>query len=211
MPKDRSGRINDEALFLNTGLHNSKAKIKFLKFICLNFVTFTFLNSNSRKKNIMGSISWDESFISEHCLPTSLCQQLLTAPFLSTSEESLSSVPFWYSERSSLWTTLCTLWRPFFICKLKDLNFLTDIYCYLPHLLRTTVITTSVQGSGKGNVSLVPLYLSISILTFCLTRHFFSIWLTHSLSISSPSLSLFSLLISFSVLPSVADSFYIHT
>lgn len=34
MPKDRSGRINDEALVLNTGLHNSKAKIKFLKFMC---------------------------------------------------------------------------------------------------------------------------------------------------------------------------------
>lgn len=119
-------------------------------------------------------------------------------------------MPFWYSERSSLWTTLCTLWRPLFIHKLKDLNFLADIYCYLPHLLWTTVIITSVQGSGKGNVSLVPLYLFTSILTFCLTRHFFSIWLTHSLSISSPSLSLFSPLISLSVSPCRWQFLYIY-
>lgn len=68
MPKYRSRRVNEQALVLNTVLHKRKAKIKFLKRIW-NLIIFTFLNPNSRKKNIMGGVSCDESLSSKCCLP----------------------------------------------------------------------------------------------------------------------------------------------
>lgn len=58
---------------------------------------------------------------------------------------------------------------------------------YLFRLLWTSVIITSVQGSGKVMFLLFLLYLFTSISTFCPTRHFFFIGLT----INSHFLSLF--------------------
>lgn len=122
MPKHGSGRVHEWALVLNTGLHNSKPKIKFLKCMYLNFDTFTFLNPSSRKKNIMGSISWDESFISKHCHPG----RVVAAADITFSEHLwrkavLQACLVFRTER--LWRTSCHPPRLFFILNPKDLNF----------------------------------------------------------------------------------------
>lgn len=158
----------------------ARQRLIFVPCMYLNFGISSPLNPNSVPRNMTGSVSGDESFITKRPLPGRLRGPLPTSPFLSTSEGDVSCEPAWYSEQSSLWRTLCTPWRPFFICNPEDLNFLTDSSFYLFSLLWTAVITTSTQGLRKVVFRFFPLYLFTSISTFCLTRHFFFIRLTHS-------------------------------
>ena len=137
------------------------------------------------------SVEMNHSSGRRRLLPWRLRGPLPTSPFLSTSEGDVSCEPAWYSEQSSLWRTLCTPWRPFFICNPEGLSFLTDSSFYLFSLLWTAVITTSAQGPRKLVFRFLPLYLFTSIPTFCLTRHFFchsadTLLLTLFLSIPSP-------------------------
>ena len=158
----------------------ARQRLIFVPCMYLNFGISSPLNPNSGPRNMTSSVSGDESFIMKRPLPRRLHGPLPTSPFLSTSEGDVSCEPAWYSEQSSLWRTLCTPWRPFFICNPEDLNFLTDSSFYLFSLLWTAVITTSTQGLRKVVFRFFPLYLFTAISTFCLTKHFFFIRLTHS-------------------------------
>ena len=173
----------------------ARQRLIFVPCMYLNFGISSPLNPNSGPRNMTSSVSGDESFIMKRPLPRRLHGPLPTSPFLSTSEGDVSCEPAWYSEQSSLWRTLCTPWRPFFICNPEDLNFLTDSSFYLFSLLWTAVITTSTQGLRKVVFRFFPLYLFTAIqLSAWLSISFSFGWHTLSSIVSLfPSLPLLTL------------------
>ena len=117
----------------------------------LNFGIFTFLTPNARRKILWAALV-DINHSSVSAVFPDRCWQLLTSPSRWTSEGNLSWVPAWYSEQNSLGSTFCTPRRP---CSPSIQRIYIFWKTYLFRLLWTSIIITSVQGSGKNNVSLV--------------------------------------------------------